>query len=185
MIVKQFSNRSVLATTAILGQAPVVAAVALCGALLGGCNLTGSRLPNADDWRLILLNDVVIPAGRARALYQNGKQVARVDLYNPHCEIEIDTVDERPQRLHADSFYVTRRMLRVVSDEQSAMPASILSPLNCSEDNYYESLFWLASERQQDIRMLLCRNWSMSCDLGRHLTLAEILNVLGPKFKLE
>lgn len=166
-------------------RVPSVAAFALCGALVGACNLNGSRLPNGEEWRLTLLSDVTIPAGRARALYQNGKQVARVDLYHPHCELEIDTVDERPQRLYADSFYVTRRMLREVSDEQTAMPVSILSSFNCAEDIYYESLFWLASDRQQSIRMLLCRNWSMSCGLGRHLTLSEILNVMGPDFKLE
>lgn len=147
--------------------------------------MVASTQSDAHEWHLVLRDDIIIPAGGARAFFQDGRQVGRVDLYHPHCELEIDTVNERPQRLHADRFFVTRRTERVISDEQSAMPAGVFSQFNCSEDSYYESLFWLASERRQAVRILLCRDWALSCHSGRHLTLAEILNVLGSGFTLE
>lgn len=162
-----------------------MAVLSLCALFAAGCGVNRYGTPSADEWRLAVLGEVTIPAGRARALFQNGRQVAHVDLHHPHCELEINTVDERPQVLLADTFYVTRRAVRTVSNELTAMPASIISPLDCSEDLYYESLFWLVSERKQNVRMLICRDWSMSCHFGRHLTLAEILQVLGPGFKLE
>jgi hypothetical protein len=158
--------------------------------LLGlvGCAAPPQDAGSVGDLQWVLLQDLTIPAGRARAVFQDGRQVGSVDRYRPHCELEISTVSEEPQRLAADRLFVQRRDRRIVSDENAAIPAfgfGFATPWGCTEDNFYETLFWLRAEQQPGVRRLLCRDWYRSCDAGRHLTLDEILQVLGPAFRLE
>jgi hypothetical protein len=155
---------------------------------LTGCVATPPRQVVADDWHWVLLQDLTIPEGRARALFQDGRQVVAVDRYRPHCELEISTVSEQPQSLAADRLLVRRRERRVVSDENAAIPAfgwGFGSPWGDYQDNFYETLFWLRAETQPGVRRLLCRDWYRSSDIGRYLTLDEMLRVLGPQFRIE
>lgn len=160
-------------------------AAGLIGLLVTACAPVPEVPPTAQDWRLRLTREVIIPAGRARAMFQDGRQVGGVDRYRPHCEFEINTVSEQPQRVAPDRLFVVRRERRVVTDENAAIPAFFSGPFDCDRDNFYESLYWLRAEQQPGVRRLLCRDWFRSCDLGRHLSLDEILEVLGPGFRLE
>ncbi len=160
------------------------AGVGLVGAM-AACVPVGTP-PPVDDWHWVLGQQLTIPAGRARTWFQDGRQVARVDRYRPHCELEIATVSEQPQQVRPDRLHVQRRERRIVLDEDAAIPTiGFAWPFDCNRDHFYETLFWLRAESQPGVRRLLCRDWFRSCDPGRQLSLDEMLRVLGPAFRLE
>ena len=123
-----------------------------------------------------------IPAASARLRFQDGGPVGASDRFRPHCEFELSTRSEEPQPVERDRFRVTAIQRRTLSDELSGMPAMPL--MRCNQDVYYETRLWLASERQPQVRVLICREVFDGCAFGRHPGAAEIGEALGPYFEL-
>lgn len=163
----------------------IAATLSILGIALSGCATIRTESLDPTGLFLHVINPFSVPKGRARALFQDGRQVDRVDGYRPYCEFELDTVAPQAQSVPVGRIAVVRRSQRVVADEQSGFPAGPMSVFRCDLDHFYESMFWLHADHQRNVRMLICRDWRMSCSDGRHLTLDEILTVLGPTFVLD
>lgn len=141
--------------------------------------------------RLVLIQAIEIPAGRATARIQNGRVVpyGHVQEAYPHCIFEISTVRETPQRVEADVFAIVR-VQRDVST-LAAGPAFIRAAF--ADDDigptqmFYKTIFWLRSERQPGVRWLTCQSdqFAAGISMPNHLTVPEIRQALGGIFTLE
>lgn len=155
--------------------------------ILAGCggNPTRSQAPAVGV--VILKQDVVIPANRARTVFQGGRQVDAGGRYVPHCELEISTVSEQPQVVKQDTFGVQRIGNRVVGDQDSGAPPRLWGrdAFFCIADMIYETDIRLASDIQPGVRRLLCRQTFDTCGGGRYLSIPEVQQILGPKFSFQ
>lgn len=150
--------------------------------LLAGCGGNPSRPAGAG---VVELNrELVIPANRARTVFEAGRQVDAGGKYVPHCEFEISTVSESPQVVKPDVFGVQRIGNRIVGDQDSGAPPSLFGrdAFFCIADMIYETDIRLASDIQPGVRRLLCRQTFDTCTGGRYLSLPEIQQILGSSF---
>ena len=125
-----------------------------------------------------LHRDVMVPANQARVIFQHGRTKAGKNLFDWHCELEIDTVSESPQRVLADTFTVTSASARIVRDELSGMPAMPFGALDCG-DRFYESHYRLQSARQPGVRKMICRNGYTFCSGGMFAGRNEMREIFG------
>jgi hypothetical protein len=158
-------------------------AVALLPGALGACVSSTPAGPDSTaGYELVLQRPLQIPAASAHLRFQDGGPVGASDRFRPHCEFELSTRSEQAQPVDPDRFQVTSIQRRTLSDELSGMPAIPLA--RCSQDVYYETRLWLASERQPQVRVLICREVFDGCAFGRYPGPAEIGQALGPYFEL-
>ena len=161
---------------------PTVAAV-----VLSGCAGAppGPAVPGAGT--VTLTREVSIPAGRARAVFEGGRQVDAGSRLEPHCEFEISTVAPEPQVVRPDTFGVRRIGQRVVGDEDTGMPPRLFGrdAFMCIEEMIFETDIRLGSDIQPGVRRLLCRRTFDSCTGGRFLSAGEIRAILGATFRLD
>ena len=125
-----------------------------------------------------LRRDVMVPANQARVIFQHGRPMSGKNLFDWHCELEISTVSESPQRVSADSFLVTAASARIVRDELSGMPAMPFGVLDCG-DRFYETHYRLRSTRQPGVRKMICRNGYTFCSGGRFAGPHEMREIFG------
>jgi hypothetical protein len=158
-------------------------AAALLPAVLGACvSPTPVRTGTATGFELVLRRPLEIPAASAHLRFQDGGPVGASDRFRPHCEFELSTRSEQAQPVEPDRFQVTAIQRRTLSDELTGMPAIPL--MRCNQDVFYETRLWLASERQPQVRALICREVFDGCAVGRYPGKAEIGDALGPYFEL-
>jgi len=156
---------------------------ALLPVVLGACVSSTPVRPDATtDFQLVLQQPLQIPAASAHLRFQDGGPVGPSDRFRPYCEFELSTRSEQPQPVEPDRFQVTAIQRRTLSDELTGMPAAPL--MRCNQDVYYETRLWLASERQPQVRVLICREVFDGCAFGRYPGPAEIGEALGPYFEL-
>ena len=155
-------------------------------AVLAGC---GGNPPRSSPGVGVvnLTREVVIPANRARTVFEGGRQVDAGGRQAPHCEFEISTVSKRPQVVEPDTFGVRRIGNRIVGDQDSGIPPSMWGrdAFFCIQDMIYETDIRLASDVQPGVRRLLCRQTFDTCHRGWYLTLPEIQQILGPTFNFQ
>lgn len=134
-----------------------------------------------------ILTPVTIPPGRARAVFQDGRAVDGAYPYDPYCELEISTVSEQPQQVQKDLLVVTRAGTAVLSDPVARLPlAGPFVDLECGDKIYYETTYWLASDRQPGVRKLSCLQAFNACwGEGHHQDRDSIKHALGPGFKID
>ncbi len=125
-----------------------------------------------------LHRDVMVPANQARLIFQYGRPKPGKNLFDWHCELEINTVSESPQRLLADSFRVTSASARIVRDELSGMPAMPFGVIDCG-DRFYETHYRLHSSRQPGVRKMICRNGYTFCSVGKFAGRYEMQAIFG------
>lgn len=154
-------------------------AITVAALLLTACAPVGVRHEQAVS-AFTLNRDVIIPANQARVIFQHGKARRGKNLFDWHCELEIDTVSASPQRVQADTLIVTGAYSRIVRDEQSGMPLMTFGVLDCGE-RYYESHYRLHSDRQPGVRKMLCRNGYHFCGNGGFITREEMKEVFGTR----
>jgi len=133
---------------------------------------------------LMLTETLQIPAGTAHVTFQDGQIVGAADRYRPYCELEIDTISERPQQIPPGAFEVSATAYRRLADELAGIPAFPVFRLDCSDDVYYETRWRLRSRHYPNARVLICREVFDSCRPGRYPGPAEIGQALGAWFKL-
>jgi hypothetical protein len=143
--------------------------------LLGVLALSGCQLlPGADFvpggiGRVDILVPQVIPPASARARYQGGERVPVVDEYEPHCELEVNTVSPSERVVQPGRFTVVGGGTAVLSDPDARLP--LYGPfvdLACGDAVYYEVEYRLASELQPDVRLLRCRQAFAVCGPDEH-----------------
>jgi hypothetical protein len=126
----------------------------------------------------VLNRNVTIPANQARVIFQHGKTMRGKNLLDWHCELEISTVSESPQRVMADTFRVTSENSRVVRDEQTGMPLMSFGGLACGE-HYYETHYRLRSDKQPGVRKMICRNGYHFCSDDDFINRGDMREVFG------
>lgn len=130
---------------------------------------------------LSLNRDILIAPNRARVYIQNDTvhdSVNDINEYYPYCEFEILTLSEQPQRVHADTFIISRVVDETLTSNKPLLYASLrltdTAPLLIA----YNTVYYLKSDQQPDVYRLMCLYWT---DLGvdDFLSFTEIRQTLG------
>ncbi len=161
--------------------------------LLSACQTTGPLNENSHSdvpppgSRLVLKQELTIPAHSAGVLLQGGRVVSDKDLnpYYPHCRLEVHDVRETMQTVLADEF-VVRRALRM--ETYTAMRSGLLKAgwRSAGDPSFliYRISMDLHSPRQPQVRWLDCQQWGDPA-VGQHLSIREIRLALGEIFLLQ
>lgn len=170
----------------------IIALLPLC-LLLSACQTTGPLdekspyyiLPSGS--RLLLKQELTIPAHSAGVLLQGGRVVSgkEVNQYHPHCRLEVNDVRETTQFVAADEFLVRRAHQE---DQMVATPALMKAGLRKAgatpSFHIFRTILKLESPRQPQVRWLTCQQWSEP-GIGRHVTIREIRQALGEIISLQ
>jgi hypothetical protein len=109
--------------------------------------------------RLILHQDLTIPADMARVYLQRGRVVAAPHTTQSFCRFEVNDVLPVEQTLKADEFIVRKTQMAtlLVSMQDSAtMAASLGFGEEDSSDVSLAWYLWLDSPHQPNVRRLIC-----------------------------
>ena len=136
--------------------------------------------------RVVLKEELEIPTRSDRVFFQDGKivPIRQVNRYLPYCHLEVDVWKERPQRVAPDTFVVRR-----VYDElrfQLAVHHVRLAQKGRGGMDYHvlARVHELASEKQPDVRFLVCADWGPIQDSER-VTISTMRKQLGRYFDLQ
>ncbi len=138
------------------------------------------------DSTVVLRRDLEVSSRSDRIFFQDGTIVPlrEVNRYLPYCFLKLDIWKETPQRVAPDTFTVRR-----VYDEmryQLAVHGIRLAQLDRSGTDYQvvAKVHELASERQPDVRDLVCAAWGLPQDMSR-VTIKLMREQLGDYFDLQ
>lgn len=151
--------------------------------LLGGCaGLGPAQAP--PGLTLVIEGPVTIPAGRAHATFQGGRQVSGRNRFEPWCELEVRSVAQAPTPLTVGDLPVLGVRQAFIRDYNTRAPA-LLGTLSCSDLVFQETVWGLASGRQSPVLWLRCLAPYTNCRFGPPLSPAEIDAVVGPSLRVE
>jgi hypothetical protein len=133
---------------------------------------------------LVLHSPLLVPAGNARVYVQGGRAGAGFDQYKPHCAFEIQRVDHSGFTIKPDTFRITLvqgSLQSVVMLEPIKVAGLHLAALyDRGGSAYHEGYhFWLASERQPEVRRMTCYGTYAEPPDLQPPTLQEIRGALG------
>ena len=131
---------------------------------------------------ITLKSPVTIPRNHAHLTFQHGKGASGANLFETHCEFQVNRVSASPQTVHPGRFIVTRSNQRVVSDELSG---SFFDLFNCNEPRFYEVHMWLSDPQQPNVRKMICRNGYPYCGTVEFPNIGTISEALGRQFSIE
>lgn len=156
-------------------------------ALLVGCIPSRVYSPQelASMPQLVLERAIPLPSGRARALFQGGRQVASQGYYDPYCELVTASVSDGSLRVAADRFAVTDVSNRLLRDPIAEIPPFFLGGWSCQDPLYQESRWYLRSKDQPGVLYLRCLVPYFHCGLGPPADGAVVQEILGPSVRLE
>jgi len=169
----------------------IVALLPLC-LLLTACQTTGPLDENSPSHllpsgsRLVLKQELTIPAHSVSILLQGGHEVSNRDLerYQPHCRLEIQDMREIAQVVTADEFVVRRAFRDTKSSARTGLMKTALRYAAEGPTYFvFRTVLDLHSERQPQVRSLTCQQWG-NPGTGRHLSIREIRQALGEIFTL-
>jgi hypothetical protein len=149
--------------------------------LLAALLAAGCVPPSRQATNLVLRIEpgVQVPAGRAHAAFQNGRQVRATNKYAPYCELETRTLaGEGPKPVPAGRYSVTGISGRLLRDPITRIPA-LLTGIDCSDPVYQESQWWLGGEGAEDLLYLRCLAPYFDCRIGPPLGPDQVQQVLG------
>jgi hypothetical protein len=159
-----------------------------CGPLQVRDDATGAYA-TARGGMFELHKEITLRAGRTRAYLQDGAVAAGVNEFRPHCQFEINTLSESPQTVRTDSFVIVRTTTRTDQVVQAAplLLAALGDIAHRPFDHFdggdtrrmYAYVFYLHSDRQPDVRALICAGAFDSPWLAELPTLGEIAQSLG------
>ncbi|MGB7934196.1 MAG: hypothetical protein WCH04_18620, partial [Gammaproteobacteria bacterium] len=142
--------------------------------LLTGCQTTGSTNPDSIWYelptgsKLVLYQDLEIPAGQAHTIVQNAKAGTSAYKLEVMCRFEVEQLG--PRTIHPDTFLITE----VAQGRQWVNEPSTLL--------FYKDLH-LQSEQQQAILPMRC-GYTDDPLLGEPVTIEQIRETLGRVFTL-
>lgn len=119
--------------------------------------------------RLILHQDLKVPAGKAHINIQNGRTAAGLDNWTVGCELEVRKLG--PGVVTADTFIIRRAE---ISREWVNRPSTM---------RFYRTLY-LKSDTQPNVMNMECQYWSYPLH-GDVIPIAEIREALGGIASLE
>jgi hypothetical protein len=158
---------------------PLAGSLALCAAL-GGCAVPTTDV--ATGLRVSAERAVPFPAGSAHATFQHGRVVRQASLFEPYCQLEVDTVVPRKRVLAPGRWRVTRIGTRILRDPITRIP--LLHPrLDCNDGIYQESIWRLAPDApgaNPVVRHLRCIAPYSDCRFGPPLAMDQMQQVVGP-----
>jgi len=146
----------------------------LAAGLLAGCQTTSTTNPDSIWYelptgsKLVLNQDLVIPAGQAHTIVQNAKAGTSAFKLEVMCRFEVEQLG--PRTIHPDTFLITQV---AQGREWVNEPSTLL---------FYKDLH-LQSEKQQEILPMRC-GYTYDPLLGRPLTIEQIRETLGSEFTL-
>jgi hypothetical protein len=147
--------------------------------VLAGCNGIGGRTVPYGLIQVELTEPLMIPAGRAHATFQGGGQVGGVNRYSPWCDLDIETVSARPQRVEPVELVVGRVGQAFVKDYDTHMPA-LIGGLSCNDLVFQETTWWMEPEASAEVLYLRCFAPYTNCIFGPPLSPEQIQAVVGP-----
>ena len=139
--------------------------------------------------KLLLHKPLTVPASKAGVYFQGGKVLSHkdVDEYYPHCKLEVRDVKDTPQSIEPDEFVV----YKVVEGEDYSALAyprlaglGIISAGNGAGRVMYFTNFYLRSDKQPHVMLLICQHWEDPTD-AEYLTVRQIRKALGEFFTLK
>jgi hypothetical protein len=164
--------------------------------LLTACQTTGPHDENSpyyvlpSDSRLLLKQELTIPAHSAGVVLQAGRVVSDKDInqYHPHCRLEVHDVRETTQAVAADEFLVRRahQENRQVSGPglMKADTRDLRKTRGSPSFYIFRTILALESSRQPQVRWLTCQQWGEPA-FGQHVTIREIRQTLGEVILLQ
>ena len=166
---------------------------------LAGCATTPNLRGASDLTRdlrghqvsFVLNQDVTVPAGRARLFLQDGEIVGGRNLYQPHCILEVDSVDHQGFPVSAGRFDVVRiqRSTVQIAAQRGFRLASTVMAFDAWRDNsdrFHDGYhFWLQSDTQPSVMRLTCYGVFERPSHLRPPTLEEIGVALGEVGRLK
>lgn len=165
----------------------IIALLPLC-LLLSACQSTGPLDENSpfhvlpSGSRLVLKQELTIPAHSAGIRLQGGRVVSDKDinLYHPHCRLEVHDVRETTQTVTADEFVVRRARQESHTVALPGLKKAGLRRSGTSSPSYFvfRTILDLRSERQPQVRWLTCQQWADPA-FGQHVTIREMRATLG------
>jgi len=140
--------------------------------------------------KLILNQDLTIPANTAGVFIQGGKVVSAVerDQYHPNCRLIVKDLRSTPQVVKADQFDI-RRMQSYEDYVNTASPryATASNVLHLADGGpspqNFAIVFYLSSTKQPNVTTLACAHWE-DPSFAKHLTPEQIRTTLGDIFTL-
>lgn len=162
---------------------PLLLLLAACQALDYENTSSAYRIPAGT---VITLNrDLTVPSGQA-GVYIPGRSIGDRYTYDSSCRLETNTVAAAPVTLIPDQF-VVYKVSRESQIYSGIAPGTLFAgPLfagSMFRDGphllYYATYLYLRSDRQPDVRRLVCSHLQDSASLPRHLTVAEIRTTLA------
>lgn len=159
--------------------------------LLTACQTTGPFDENSSfhllpaGSRLLLKQDLTIPAHSAGVLLQGGHVTSSnaVNRYHPHCRLEVLDVRETTQTVAADEFVVQRARQETPMVTHPDTRQAGLRKVSTIGYFDFRTILDLRSPRQPRVRWLTCNQWG-DPGLGQHLSVREIRQALGDIFTL-
>lgn len=149
---------------------------------LAGCGLAPTGSGDV-GLRLRVERPVPFPTGSAHATFQHGRVVRQASLFEPYCQLEVNTITDRRRTLGPGRYRVTRITSRVLRDPITRIP--LLRPaLDCDDGIFQESIWRLAPDDDPgaygEIRHLRCIAPYYHCTFGPPLALDQVQQVVGP-----
>jgi hypothetical protein len=165
---------------------------AALGALVGVC-VAGCALSTAGDadtgLRVSVPRPLPLPAGSAHTIFQGGRIVRAASLFEPFCELEVNTVAPERRSLPPGSYRVTAIGQRLLRDPITRIPA-VPQGLDCSDGLFQESQWRLTPAAADagptaDARHLRCIAPYFDCRLGPPLSVDQVQLVVGRHLRIE
>lgn len=159
-----------------------------CGPMTIKDTATKSYIP-IQGWILELHQNVVIPPGRTRVFFQEGRLLSAVNEYKPHCQLRVRDITEQPQTVHADRFTIDKvfgNVGEIVSNDYIQLAAAGDTVIaggggNGNGENrlIYFYFMGLHADKQPHVTYLVCGGASDEPALANYPTIQDIYTSLG------
>ena len=167
--------------------------IAFAALLTAACQTTSAPAngaPALAPGASVKLNQsLTIAPEQVGAYLQNGRIVSanEVQVYQPHCKLELRTRAAESQQVQPDQFVVTRVSRAVYYHSvQAPSPRAVARKVSDGPSfEVYTTQIDLGSERQPAVSRLLCAHWEVPPPYGRHITVGEIQRALGDLMTLQ
>ncbi|MGA7981843.1 MAG: hypothetical protein WCA32_16660 [Chromatiaceae bacterium] len=157
---------------------------ALAAGVLSGCIVASQDLAGAARVTAVLREPLTIPAHRAHASFQGGRQVIAVSRYDPWCELEIRTVAEVPQVVQPTRLAVGRIGQAFIRDYNTRIPVAFTG-FSCTDLVFKETTWWLRPTVASPVMYLRCLAPYVHCRIGPPLSPEAIQAVVGPQLEID
>jgi hypothetical protein len=159
-----------------------------CGPLLIRDTERNAYVP-AQAGTFALHKAITVGGGRTRVYLQDGEPVSGVNEFKPHCQLQVNTLEDTLRTVHPDTFTITRVSTRTDQVVQS-VPLRLAALGTFQQAHFghddggetrrmYVYLFYLQSDRQPDVRALICGGAFDTPGLAERPSLQEIAAALG------